>query len=555
MDVKRAAIGAVAAFSITACASTEPRAPSHASRPSAQQAADQDKGAPGEDEALNLKAHHELALVQPLGLNRYLSIFRKVQAELPDRPDDAWERLRAAFELERVDNERIERERRLFAGRARYFQNVAERAEPYLYYILEELEERELPGELIALAIVESGFQPFAYSHGRAAGIWQFIPGTARLFGLKMNYWYDGRRDLVAATDAALAYLERLATAFDNDWLLAMAAYNAGRGNVRAAMERAEAQGRAPDYWNLQLPPETMRYVPRILAIRDILNKPEAYGISLPKIPNEPRIQIVEADQQLDLARAAELADVAIDQLYRLNPGYNRWATAPGGPHRLVLPVEEAERFKKRLAQKDRDELIEWRRHQVERGETLTHLAQQYNVTVDLIREINNLQDSALRAGDHLYVPVSSQSEREYTLSAANRLRELQQRERPGRRHKHTVQAGETLWDIARQYNVSVQELAQWNGMAPGDTLRPRQELVVWTEGGAIPATSAGPGQRTQSITYRVKRGDSLARIAQRFNVDIQDIRRWNDLDKGGYLYPGDELHLQVDVTQQSVHY
>lgn len=470
---------------------------------------------------------------------------------VPDYPLEVWDRMRQSFQLGTYENDRVERELELFSGRDAYFDAVGRRAEPYLYYILDELEERDLPAELIALAIVESGFRPFAYSHGRAAGIWQFIPSTGRFFGLDMNYWYDGRRDLIASTDAALDYLERLNEAFDGDWLLAMAAYNAGQGNVRAAIQRARAEGKDPNYWNLQLPAETMRYVPRILAIRDILQDPEAHQVALPNIPNQPRIRVVEADRQIDLALAAELADLSIDRLYILNPGLNRWATAPEGPHRLVLPKENADRFQQELASMDPEDFVEWRRHEVNSGETLTHVANQHNVTVDLLRDINGLRDDTVRAGDHLYVPVSSRPPSEYSLSAANRLQALQNRERQGERREHTVQAGETLWDIARTYSVGVKELARWNGMAPGDTLRRSQELVVWVEGDAMQA-SGGPSDRTQSVTYTVRQGDSLARIAQRFNVDVRDIKHWNGISEGSYLHPGDQLRLEVDVTQQS---
>ena len=547
MDLIRTATGTLALFSLTACTTFDSGRFTHDLQ--APDGAERDVPAWIDD--LDTET-----LVYGLGSPIDLAPDFEYQpghytSTVPDYPLEVWDRMRQAFQLEQVDNDRVERERQLFAGRNHFFQAIGQRAEPYLYYILEELDERDLPAELVALAIVESGFQPFAYSHGRAAGVWQFIPSTGRVFGLEMNYWYDGRRDIVASTDAALTYLERLSESFDGDWLLAMAAYNAGQGNVRAAQQRARAEGKEPHYWNLELPAETMRYVPRILAIRDILKQPEDYQVTLPSIPNQPRIEVVDAGRQMDLALAAELADITVDELYILNPGFNRWATAPEGPHRLVLPAESAEKFERQLAAKDADDFVEWRRHEVESGQTLTHVADRYNVTVDLVRDINGLQDDSVRAGDHLYVPVSSRPPEEYSLSAANRLRALQQRERQGQRREHRVQAGETLWDIARTYNVGVRELASWNGMAPGDTLRPNQNLVVWVEGDVIQA-SGGPSGSTQSVTYTVREGDSLARIGQRFNVRVRDIKRWNDIAEGSYLQPGDELRLEVDVTQQS---
>ncbi|MCG5531098.1 LysM peptidoglycan-binding domain-containing protein [Halorhodospira halochloris] len=545
--MKRTALGALVTITMAGCASFESYEITHDFKPPEQ----------------DIKAHPDwIAQLDQKSIDLALGpVFDLVPqfdyqpghyaSTVPDYPLDIWQRMREGFKLEAENNSRIEQQKQLFKGRNSYFNALARRAEPYLYYMLNEIEERDMPTEVIALAVVESAFRPFAYSHGRAAGVWQFIPSTGRIFGLEMNYWYDGRRDIVASTEAALNYLGRLAQSFDGDWLLAMAAYNAGQGNVRAAQQRARAAGKEPHYWNLQLPSETMAYVPRIIAIRDIIQEPDNYQVSLPPITNEQRIRIVEADHQIDLALAAEWADISIDRLYLLNPGYNRWATAPEGPHRLVLPKEEADRLEAELAKMDRDELVEWRRHEVSSGETLSHIARQYNINVDLIQEINGLRDHSLRTGDTLYVPVSSRPPSEYSLSAANRLRALQQRNRAGERREHIVQPGETLWDISRSYNVSVRQLASWNGMAPGDTLRPNQKLVVWVDGEAIQAGADSPSQRKQTITYTVRRGDSLARIAQRFNVRVSELKRTNDIAEGSYLQPGQRLRIEVDVTQQ----
>jgi len=546
----RTAGGALAALSLTACASLTPHDPDPSPQHGAERAVEEE--VPAWIESLD-----EATLQAALGGS--IPTLGQPLAEDPDpgtakapEPASIWDRIRGAFKLPRYDNERVQRQRQALAGRDAYFERVGQRAEPYLHYILEQLEARDLPAELIALAIVESGFQPFAYSHGQAAGLWQFVPGTARSLGLEINYWYDGRRDLVAATNAALDYLEQLHAAFDGDWLLAMAAYNAGKGNVRAAQRRARAAGKAPTFWALELPAETERYVPRILAIRDILREPAQYQVSLPQIPDEPRIRVVELEHQIDLALAAELADIPMDRLYRLNPGLNRWATAPSGPHRLVLPQGAAARFERELAAMDPEALVKWRRHEIESGETLSHIARQYDVTVELLRELNGLHGDTIRTGEHLHVPISSRPSEEYALSAANRLEALKGRERRGERHSHTVQPGETLWEIARSYNVSVEELASWNGMAPGDPLQPRQELAIWVTDEAQQAAGPGGGHRTRTVAYTVQPGDSLARIARRFNVGVQDIRRWNDITEGSYLHPGDELHLEIDVTEQS---
>ena len=472
---------------------------------------------------------------------------------VPDYPMDVWARIQRGYRFEYTHHERIDRQVAIFSGEEAYFRAVAKRAEPFLYYILEEIEARGLPTELVLVPVVESAFRPFAYSHGRAAGIWQFIPSTGRIFQLEMNWWYDGRRDVIAATQAGLTYLERLHQRFDGDWLLALAAYNAGTGNVQAAVRRARAAGHEPHFWNLRLPSETMVYVPRILAMREILADPEGHRIALPDIPNVPQIDIVDPGRQIDLALAAEMAGLTLNQLYSLNPGYNSWATHPEGPHRLVLPLDRIDVFQQHLAEIPPEDFVEWHRHEIQNGENLGLIAQRYNTTVSLVKEINNLRGDTIRAGDHLFVPVSSRAPSEYSLSAANRLRSLQQRNREGLRQEHTVRSGESLWEISRRYGVSVRQLARWNGMAPTDTLRPNQTLVLWLDSDQAirTAASSGPQGRTQAVTYRVRRGDSLYRIGQRFNVRIQDIKRWNNIPEGSYLQPGQQLRLNVDVTQQ----
>ena len=544
MDTKRTAAATPCARLMTACAGLE--------RPSGA-ASSAGQAAPGPAEWIEQLEPATLRAALPAPINLVPAYdYRpgEYTATVPERPDGIWERLRRDFTLPQVDNARVARQRRLFTGREAFFETVAERAEPYLYTLLERIEAREMPAELLVLAIVESGLRPFAYSHGQAAGLWQFIPSTGRHFDLKMNYWYDGRRDLIAATEAALDYFEYLHGLFDGDWLRALAAYNAGEGNVLEAVRQARRRGQEPTFWNLELPAETMTYVPRILAIRDILARPAAHGVTLPRIPNEPRLRVVDPGHQIDLARAAELAGIRLDRLYRLNPGYNRWATAPDGPHRLLLPVGHAERFEQALAELDPDRLVQWRRHRIDEGETLSHIAEQYNVTVALLQEVNGLEGHAIRAGEHLHVPIASRASRAYVLSETNRLRAARQRQRPGVRREHTVRPGETLWGIAQAYGVGVRELASWNRMAPADTLHPGQELAVWVDDGSLEGV-AGPEQRTQSVTYTVQQGDSLSRIGQRFNVRVGQIKRWNGLADDRYLQPGQKLRLKVDVTRQ----
>lgn len=466
--------------------------------------------------------------------------------------DDLWARLRRNLRLQEIEHGRIQAELRRYHNRQSFFSLIADNGEPYLHHIVDTIEARDLPGELAALAAVESAFQPFGYSHGRASGIWQFIPGTGRRYGLAQNWWYDGRRDVLESTRAALDYLEYLHDYFDGDWLLAMAAYNAGEGTVRYAMRRNERRDRPTDYWHLDLPAQTMAYVPRILAVSKVLAAPEHHGVALREIPNRPALEVVELDGQIDLARAAELADLPVRTIYRYNPALNRWATPPDGPHRLLLPAERAEDFRTALAGLDPGERVRWTRHRVQRGETLIDIAQRYNTTVDALQRINRISGSIIRAGEHLLVATASNPESAYTLSQRNRLHATQSQGEPGReRIDYRVQPGDSLWRIAQQHGVSVRKLASWNGMAPADTLRPGQTLAIWIDGGTA-VSLARPENRIQRVRYTVRPGDSLYTIGRRFNVHFAKIARWNGIDSGQYLQPGQQLTLRVDVTEQA---
>ncbi|MDH5691801.1 MAG: LysM peptidoglycan-binding domain-containing protein [Gammaproteobacteria bacterium] len=469
-------------------------------------------------------------------------------------PDNLWDRVREGFGLPYQENARIDANLNWYKRHPAYVNRVAARAARYLHYIIEETEKRGIPSEIALLPIVESAFQPFAYSHGRAAGIWQFIPSTGRLFKLKQNWWYDGRRDVLDSTRAALDLLEQLHRQFDGDWMLALAAYNSGHGTVKRAIRKNKKKQKPTDYWSLQLPDETEGYVPKLLAIAQIIENPENFNISLDPIANEPYMVMVETGSQIDLALAADLAEIDLEELYLLNPGFNRWATDPKGPHRLMVPVENVEIFEENLTKLDPNERIKWSRHEIQKGQSLLAIADKYSTTVKLIKEINNIRGNMIREGQSLIIPVATKNLSSYTFSAEQRLERIQNTKPKNRQKRiYRVRQGDTLWDISRKFGVNVRVLAKWNGIAPRDTLKSGQKLVIWSKGGsAIRAASQfSPHNRTQKIRYRVRRGDSLARISQKFRVNVKDLIRWNSLSKNKYLQPGQRLTLYVDVTKQ----
>ncbi len=468
-------------------------------------------------------------------------------------PADLWHRLRQNYGLPDSDHPGVKADQAWYAKHPDYLLRVTERAHPYLYFILEEVEARGMPSEIALLPIVESAFLPFAYSHGRAAGIWQFIPSTGAYFGLKQNWWYDGRRDVYASTLAALTYLQRLHKTFDGDWLLALAAYNSGSGTVSRAIRKNKRSGKPTDYWNLDLPKETKGYVPKLLALSNLVAKPDAFNVKFTPIPNEHYFEKVETGGQIDLALAAELAEISTDHLYNLNPGFNRWATDPDGPHHLLLPKENAAIFTQALSQLPENKRVKWVRHVIQPGESLLLIAKKYQTSVALLKESNKISGNMIRAGKHLLVPTATRSLNSYRQTAEIRKKSIQQRKQDGHKITHTVKGGDTLWDISRKHKIGVKELAKWNAMAPRDPLKPGQQLVIWRSKPPLSAQFInGPGTPLQNVKYRVRQGDSLSRIAQKFSVTVADLKRWNSLNTQKYLQPGQRITLYVDVTRQS---
>lgn len=461
-------------------------------------------------------------------------------------PEDLWQRIRQQLEFSAPDNQRLVAQRDWYIDHPEYLQRVGKRAEPFLHLIVEEIERREMPMDIVLLPIVESAFDPFAYSHGSASGVWQFIPGTARQYGLEINWWYDGRRDVYAATHAALDYLEYLQGYFDGNWLHALAAYNSGQGRVGAAIRKNERQGKPTDFWSLDLPRETRAYVPKLLALSDILANTEAYDIDWHPIENQPQLEVVEVPGQIDLALAADMAELPLTTLHNYNSAYNRWATAPDGPHRLLLPQPNADIFARKIRNTDAKQWLSWKRHQVQSGESLLVIADKYHTSVDAIQRVNDISSHIIRAGDYLLIPVASNDLSDYRLSQDQRLKATQQQQRGDDKVEHIVQSGDTLWELSRQYDVGTRELAKWNGMAPGDFLRPGQKLVIWLSGDSQQRQTNSGLIRT--VTYQVRSGDSLARIASKFNVSIGQIELWNNISRSRYLQPGQRLTLKVDV-------
>lgn len=479
---------------------------------------------------------------------------------VPDK--DLWDRIRKGFQLDlALDNPRIRAQLNWYAKNPDYLNRTFSRASYYLHHIVNEIEKRQLPMELALLPLVESAFDPFAYSHGRASGLWQFIPGTGKIYGLHQNWWYDGRRDVLASTKAALDYMEYLSKRFDGDWLHALASYNSGSGRVSSAIRRNKKKGRNTDFWSLKLPRETKAYVPKLLAIAKLAAEPAKYNIKLKAIPDIPYFKVVKLDSQIDLAQAATMAKIDITELYKLNPGFNQWATDPLGPHRLLLPVNSVEHFEQALAELPANQRVTWNRYSVKSGDSLIKIAKKFHTTPALIKQVNHLRSNTIRVKQKLLIPVASKGKQYYGLSAQNRLSTKQSKVKapPGsQKIVHKVVAGDTLWELSLAHKVSMRKLAKWNGMAPTDVLKPGKELLIWSRANVQQQINTAKEQfpninpqrqMIKRIGYRVRRGDSLARIASKFNVRVSDLVSWNKLNKKHYLQPGQKLTIYVDIT------
>lgn len=478
------------------------------------------------------------------------------QPTVPEKPpeptaqevENLWQRIQMQFSLPVTQNKQVTSQLNWYKKHPKYIDRMSKRAAPYLYFIVDEIEKRGMPLEIAMLPIVESAFDPFAYSHGAASGMWQIIGDTGSRFGLKNNWWYDGRRDIVASTNAALDYLEFLHKHFKGDWLHALAAYNSGEGRVGRAIRKNKRLGKPTDFWSLKLPAETRDYVPKLLALAALLNNPKHYGLQWPVLPNKQQVVQVDTQSQIDLALAAKLAKMDLKDLYKLNPGFNRWATPPNGDYKLLLPVDNAEVFKQALANTPKKDRLNWTRYKIKPGDTLGEIAQQHQTTSAIIRDINGVKGNNIRAGKFLLIPVASKNLNDYHLSSDARLAATQNKKRGQLKTTHVVQSGDNLWDLARKYKVHHRAIAKWNGMAPTDNLRLGKKLVIWLDG---KHTSTGPGNKVvRTITYKVRNGDSIARIAQKFNLKVKDVVRWNALNVNKYLQPGQRLKLKIDVTQ-----
>ena len=467
----------------------------------------------------HVPAAPNLSTANPPPNNQHISQASEMSAEAanatepsPADTDDLWQRIRNGFALKQLNSPLVATHVEWYAERPDYLRRTIERSKMYLFHIMEEVQKRGMPAEIALLPIVESAFNPMAYSRSHASGIWQFIPTTGKDFGLKQNNWYDGRRDIVAATNAALDYLERLHDTFGT-WDLALAAYNCGEGCVARAIAKNEAEGLPTDYLSLSLPTETRHYVPKLMAVKEIISDPAIAGISLDSIPNQAYFVAVSLHKSIDVKLAAKLADMPVKDFKSLNPAFTKPVVRSESAQPILLPVDKAETFSDNLKNYDHP-LVSWQFYSAHGGERVTTIARKFHVTVSWLKQHNKIKltrKGRLAANYSLMLPLHHEDTR--LTEASTKSEHVTQHVRSVK-----VKRGDTLGTIAQHHQVSIAEIKRWNHLR-GTHLRAGSRLIVAeTNDGMVhkrKVVSAGSSKRTKTRHYTVKRGGSLSRIAE----------------------------------------
>jgi len=392
----------------------------------------------------------------------------------PAPTTDLWLRIRKGFAISDLEGKLVKQKTAQYAASPEYLGRIIGRSKLYLYHIVGEIEKRGLPTELALLPMVESAFNPMAYSRAHASGLWQFIPGTGKRFELEQNSFYDGRRDIVDSTNAALDYLTKLHE-MHGDWHLALASYNWGENAVKRAVARNKAAKKKTDYASLRMPKETRHYIPKLQALENIIANPQAYGVDLDKIPDQPYFTAITDAPDIDVHLAAKLADMPVEDFIALNPGFSRPVIRASASRRIILPADKVAAFYDNLDQYDEGALVSWQVIQLESGEKLEAIAQRYDISLAELRRVNGIGSRATKLPKELVVPMNGEARAtlaELPLMYASPIPS----DGPARA-VHVVKNGDTLSSIARRYRVSVANLKNWN--QTGKFLQVGQKIYI----------------------------------------------------------------------------
>jgi membrane-bound lytic murein transglycosylase D len=439
--------------------------------------------------------------------------------------DNMWDLLRSEFTLHHYeDAPEVQEQLNFFMSNPNFLLHSAQRAAPYLYYISQQVKKRHLPLEMVLLPMIESAYNPFAYSTAGAGGIWQIMPSTATGFGIKQNWWYDGRRDIIASTKAALDYLVYLGGFFDGNWLLAIAAYNTGEGNVLAAIHKNSRDGKSTDFWSLPLAQQTRDYVPRLLALAIIIANPERYPIDFPSVHNAPYLAQVDIGGPIDLLHAAYLAGLSTESLKQLNPGFNHTTTGPNGPYKLILPIQNVKQFTENFMRSSWYEQIQKKPDRIKSNDTLVAFEKKFKTTPSFQKINKDLRQAILNSEKH-QVALNNEP---YSMQPGDTL--------------YMVREGDNLNKIANKFHLPIKTVLVTNQLSRVYTVPVGSKLILPTHLTQI--TNVQKYQLAPGDTiYIVRNGDTVEKIAKKFHLTSPDIRLANLLTSNT-VQEGDRLMI-----------
>ena len=438
--------------------------------------------------------------------------------------ENVWDRIKdtSSLDADNLDEKTLEYVNQYLSNPAQ-LDKLLEKGRYFIYFVLEELERYKLPPELALLPYIESNYDPFSISSSGAMGIWQFMPATARIYGLKDTWWYEQRHDPLVSSRAAIRYLAYLHNRFNKKITYTLAAYNGGPTLLEKRIKLNKKAGKLTDLKNLKLPTQTQEYVPKFKAILAIVINSEKYEIKLPDFPNKPVLGKIELNGQVEILAFSEFADLKPEFVYKLNAGYTKWASPPGDKTIFNIPIELEEVLNLKKENFIQTNQINWVTHRVSKGDSLWKIAEEFDTEVNVLKKVNYLSSNVLSLNQELLIPLSNDQNQTFIPYQA-----------------HIISEGDTLWNLGIQYNISPAEIAKTNGLKMSSPLRIGSELNIGNKNIYRTINS-----KKRTILYSVKQGDSLYRIADIFNIEISDIKKINELSTNE-IKPGQILKIII---------
>ncbi len=437
---------------------------------------------------------------------------------------NVWDRIKetSSNEQAKLDEKTLQYINSYLANPAQ-LNKLLEKGRYFIFFVLEELDRYRLPSELALLPYIESNYDPFSISASGAMGLWQFMPATARIYGLKDTWWYEQRHDPLVSSKAAVRYLAYLHNRFNKEITYTLAAYNGGPTLLEKQIKLNRRAGKPTNYENLKLPKQTKEYVPKFKAILELVLNAEKYGIILPDFPNKKVLGSIELDGQVEILSFSEFAGLKPEFVYKLNAGYTKWASPPGNKTTFNIPVELEEILNLKKDNFIQTSQINWVTHKVSKGDSLWKIAEEFDTEVNVLKKVNYLTSNVLSLNQELLIPLSNDQNQTFIPYQA-----------------HIISEGDTLWNLGIQYKISPAEIAKNNGLRMSSPLTIGKELNIGNKNIYRTINS-----KKRTILYSVKQGDSLYRIADIFNIDISDIRNINELSNNE-IKPGQVLKIII---------